>query len=565
VLLALESLRRHQARQQHPPQHRIVLGLDVTQAFIHAPIDEVFYLVVCDELDGLTFMVEIAGKLNQVTLHAGDVLRVLRALYGYRRSPRLWQDWFVEQMAAALMRRLRSEPSVFVTSSDEIWCILHVDDRLVMGPIEAVMELYRKLQESVVIRQVGKLEKSGDELTFLGRTIRLRDDGFEVEGNWTLLLNLAEKLKLSSAKPEATPVVRSSAKEEGDAWSLVDDQISQYRSAVGSLMHIALDQPEVQYAVGVLARGMQAPTSLDVWRLKRALRYLLGRGRMMSVYSVVEDPTELVVYTDADWAGDLRSRRSTSGGIILLGDTWSTSWSRLQAVTALSSAEAEYYSLTLGVQEGRAIQSMLEELNVKVQLRMKCDSLAAKQSAEKVGLLRVKHLALRMHYLKEVVAAGLVIIDKVESSRNLADLWTKPVNASTLRDGLARMPFRCFSGENVEQEVNVIEKEPRADGQPSLPLQVWLQRRYVRQIRAKAQVHWLYHVKQVRAQEVREIEILWRRAQARGDLAAERILAVVFVLFRSSQSYYERALMSAIRWRERICRPLWADCELEVE
>ena len=110
---------------------------------------------------------------------------------------------------------------------------------------------------------------------------------------------------------------------------------------------------------------------------------MLGRGRMMSVYSVTKDPTELVVYTDADWAGDLRSRRSTSGGIILLGDTWSTSWSRLQAVTALSSAEAEYYSLTLGVQEGRAIQSMLEELNVKVQLRMTCDSLAATRSAEK--------------------------------------------------------------------------------------------------------------------------------------------------------------------------------------
>ena len=151
---------------------------------------------------------EIAGKLIQITLHAGDVLRVLRALYGYRRSPRLWQDWFVEQMAAALMRRLRSEPSVFITPSGEIWCILHVDDLLIMGPAEAVMELYHKLQESVVIRQVGKLEKNGDELTFLGRTIRLRDDGFEVEGNWALLQNLAEKLKLSSAKPVATPAVR---------------------------------------------------------------------------------------------------------------------------------------------------------------------------------------------------------------------------------------------------------------------------------------------------------------------------------------------------------------------
>ena len=158
-----------------------------------------------------------------------------------------------------------------------------------------------------------------------------------------------------------------------------------------------------------------------------------------------------------------------------------------------------------------------------------------------------------MYSLKEVVAAGLVIIDKVESSRKLADLWTKPVSVSILRNGFSRIPLHCFSGEDIEWEVYVVEKESRADGQPSLFLQAWLQRRCVRQIQAKAQIHWLYHMKQVRAQEVREIESLWRRAQARGDLAAERILAVAFVLFRSSQSCYERALMSAIRWKERIC------------
>ena len=77
VLLALESLRWHRARQQQPPQQRVVLGLDVTQAFIHAPIDEVFYLVVCDELEGLSLKVEVGGKSVEITLHAGDVLRVL--------------------------------------------------------------------------------------------------------------------------------------------------------------------------------------------------------------------------------------------------------------------------------------------------------------------------------------------------------------------------------------------------------------------------------------------------------------------------------------------------------
>ena len=111
----------------------------------------------------------------------------------------------------------------------------------------------------------------------------------------------------------------------------------------------------------------------------------------------------------------------------------------------------------------------------------------------------------------------------------------------------------------------MIEWEPRTGGQSLTPSQIWLQERRVRQVQVMAQVRWLYHMKQVRSQEVRKIEFLWCRAQARGDLAATRIFASVLAIFRSSQSYFEQALTSAIRRRERISRPLWADCEIEVE
>ena len=102
----------------------------------------------------------------------------------------------------------------------------------------------------------------------------------------------------------------------------------------------------------------------------------------------------------------------------------------------------------------------------------------------------------------------------------------------------------------------MIEWEPRTDGQSLTSSQIWLQERRVRQARAKAQVRLFYEMKQVRAQEVRKLESLWCRAQVRGDLAAESMCARVLAIFRSSQSYYERALASAFRRREWICRPL---------
>jgi hypothetical protein len=88
---------------------------------------------------------------------------------------------------------------------------------------------------------------------------------------------------------------------------------------------------------------------------------------------------------------------------------------------------------------------LLEELGLSVPLVCKTDSSAALQSSEKVGLLHVKHLSLRMHFLKEVVRAGLVSIVKVASVANLADSWTKPVPVEVLRRLLEQPSWRLLS------------------------------------------------------------------------------------------------------------------------
>ena len=85
--------------------------------------------------------------------------------------------------------------------------------------------------------------------------------------------------------------------------------------------------------------------------------------------------------------------------------TWGSAtigtWSKLQPVVALSTAEAEYYSIAAGVQRTMAIQGLLKEFGIQVRLIIKTDSLAAKQSVEKVGLLHVKHMSMRMMFLKD--------------------------------------------------------------------------------------------------------------------------------------------------------------------
>ncbi len=107
----------------------ICLLADVTQAFVHAPIDEVIQTRVPDSLDGLE--VQIGGQ--PVILVAGMLLDVCKALYGYRKSPRLWQDWFSERLERLQMNRSKVEPTIYREATHEIFAALHVDDMMIFG------------------------------------------------------------------------------------------------------------------------------------------------------------------------------------------------------------------------------------------------------------------------------------------------------------------------------------------------------------------------------------------------------------------------------------------------
>ena len=72
-----------------------------------------------------------------------------------------------------------------------------------------------------------------------------------------------------------------------------------------------------------------------------------------------------------------------------------------------------------GVQEGRLTQQFMSELGLVVGLVLKTDSSAGKQAAEKVGSLKQEHMQLRYHFLKDLVRAGLVVMEKVATKFTL--------------------------------------------------------------------------------------------------------------------------------------------------
>lgn len=124
-----------------------------------------------------------------------------------------------------------------------------------------------------------------------------------------------------------------------------------YRELVGSLMYLAVaTYPDISYAVGNISRYMEKPTIVHEQAAKRILKYLKGTCSYGIFYS--SDGTyQMNGYSDADYAGDIETRRSTSGYVFLYG-SGTISWcSERQKSVSLSTTESEYIAASNAIKE----------------------------------------------------------------------------------------------------------------------------------------------------------------------------------------------------------------------
>ena len=171
---------------------------------------------------------------------------------------------------------------------------------------------------------------------------------------------------------------------------------------------------------------------------------MVGRKRVVWEFVWQEEVGGVHVFADSDWGGDRVSRKSSSGGAIMLGQHCLRTWSSTQGAIALSSAEAEFYALIDAVLRAKWAQSVLSELGVPVSSVAEAwtDSSAAKSFVSRRGLGKMRHLELRDLWLQREVGQGKVVVKKVLGSENPADAMTKFLNVQHLQDRLRRLSLR---------------------------------------------------------------------------------------------------------------------------
>ena len=207
----------------------------------------------------------------------------------------------------------------------------------------------------------------------------------------------------------------------------------QFRANVARLNYMCQDRSDVQFAVKELCRSMSDPSEADWLMLKRLARYLIGRTRVVLKYGYQGKHGIIDAWKDTDYAGCRVTRKSTSGGVIMLGQHMIKSWSSTQGNIALSSGEAEYYGLVKGASMALGIRSMHSEMGIPLRIRVNTDASAAKGIASRRGLGKVRHVEVHQLWVQDKVATGDVEVRKVDGKTNIADGLTKHITAEDIR------------------------------------------------------------------------------------------------------------------------------------
>ena len=425
---------------------------DIGNAFLHGVTRELIYMVA-----GPEFGPEIAGR----------TLIAVKSIYGLKTSAAR----FHEVLAASLFR-LGFKPS---KADTDLWmkdCGTHyeyiatyVDDLLVMS--KDPMRIIKALEEEYgALKGVGfpKYYLGGD----IGRITEGDQKGMLYTSAKTYITRICDKIESlmdwKGLRNYGCPMEPNYHPELDASPFLTDDAASKYRMMVGSLNWlVTLGRWDVHYVTQTMSRYSMLPREGHLEAMQRVFGYLKNHNKVRVVYDVAEPahsrftspkfdwfeyygecheelphdmpipkgrPVRISGFFDADHAGCLVTRRSTTGLLMCLNNTPVKSYTKRQATVESATYGSEMVAGRISVEFSIDMRYKLRMLGVPI--IGSCVLFGDNQSmivstTLPSSSLKKKHNAIGYHRVREAVAAGVVDLVYCPSEDNLADILTKPL------------------------------------------------------------------------------------------------------------------------------------------
>jgi len=384
--------------------------IDINSAYLNAPLKEKIYMKAPE---GHHSHGKFFWKLN-------------KALYGLKQAGKEWNDKLNIELIKIGFKRLKSEPCVYIkiNKKKEIVCILsvYVDDILIAGTTEEINGVKESIKRKFNIKDIGNVE------FVIGIKFNKIKDGYILHQGRYLndILNKFNTNNLTFSK-NLIPIENTNLKNK-------KFEETKYRSAIGSLLYLAVcTRPDILYAVSKAARKSKEPNLEDWENVLKIFRYL----KYTKNYGIkIQKGINLKTFVDADFAGDQNTRKSTSGFLMLMGNTPTSWFSKLQHCVSTSTAEAEYYSLSECAKHALWYKHFLNELNIDIgSVTIFVDNKATIYNSINQSINpKSKHIDIRYHHIRDLVSKKLIQLKYIKSKDNLADGFTKYLNNTSMKN-----------------------------------------------------------------------------------------------------------------------------------
>lgn len=373
------------------------------------------------------------------------VVKLNKSLYGLKQAS---FNWF-EKLKSALVDRnftpSKVDPCLYLKRGMAV--LTYVDDCIIIG--ESMTDIDNFIQSLATGDENFTLTDEGSIDKFLGIEITDRGNGtFEMSQPF-LIQRIIDELGIGVLGDEIKTRDRTPASSVILDKGLGDkprERDWKYRTVVGMLSYLqANSRPDTSMATHQTARFCSDPKRSHERAVIRIGKYLRGTAER----GIIFEPKKsmgLECYVDADFAGgwnelnalDADGLYSRTGFVIKYANCPIYWKSKLQTEIALSTAEAEYIALSTALREVIPLMTMMEEVKEAFPQTYvdrpgffcnvwEDNQACLAMATNKKFTPRTKHIALKYHHFRSFVDNGRIRINYVDTLKQQADIFTKPV------------------------------------------------------------------------------------------------------------------------------------------
>ena len=392
--------------------------LDVKTAFLYAPLDEEVYITVPAGLTGNSNPFGLSEEALKKC--RGRVLRLLKSLYGLKQAPRNWFKTLRKFLTDEGFTNLLSESCLFAKYADGllILIIIFVDD--ILAAAERESDLIRLVQ---AFRERFNITDSGEVNVYLSINIcrhfselsMALDQTAYIEQTWKAFKGV-ENVRVTTPLQENW---RINIDDELSAQSREDRAFVErfpYRELVGSLLFLQIcTRGDIAYAVHYLSRFNSKPCKSACLAAKRLLQYLYNtRYRKLKLGGTARPLLSL--FCDSDFASCLESRKSVECFLLFFGEGCIMWQVKQQPRVAQSTSEAEYCTITPGVNMVVWIRELLHEMSlgyVRASAIYTDNDVARSMVENPVHHSRMKQIGVKYHMLRQLVELNIICAGRI--------------------------------------------------------------------------------------------------------------------------------------------------------